>query len=674
MTAKRLFERLLLRSVTVAALSISVLGCSGEAPEGADEPVGEVVQRACNNDGTCEPGESYLDCGDCYCYPDGYCDSPSETAISCPDDCSEPPGPCDNDGNCESAQGETSTNCPNDCFVGPPNPCDNDGTCEKAQGETFTNCGGDCYCYPDGYCDAPSETKDSCPQDCETCGNGVCEPPGETYQNCGSDCYCYPDGNCDAPSETKESCPVDCNQCGNGTCEEAAGEDCWTCSQDCPNCTSCGDGTCDAGETTASCPGDCPPPSNNNPVCGDGTCEAAKGETSTSCPSDCGSNNNNNDPGACCTDAAASSDPCGWRDDGYCDTGCTWGEDTNDCNQGGGGTGGGGSGGAGGGPPNPPTPPPPAGCNGKCTCPTNNVVPDAYSVGFEKHWDIGGQCPVIGGKAGTVVDLAGSAEYEALTCKQSGDSASYDTKFAVGAELGLTVDLCNQYTFNIKGGGEYHAERSYGTTCNEQTCNYESTGQYCGKQGFKGHVSMGLSRFMGYKKRWKAPGAGIRPSIGLLVNCGVTVGGTVSVSGGQDTTVNGGLDGCVDCKTSTATFGGTLSGTGGCGIKATIGKFSKKFGCSGCGTVGVSLEGANETTTGSCGAKDCKSLEFGVNAGFNSGCIAAGFGWFKIGVQCSASAGGKKKWSTCGSTPFTPDASKIGCNVVGKGSNACKGK
>jgi hypothetical protein len=60
---------------------------------------------------------------------DGVCDI---TEInSCSADCgtrsgSNPGGPCNNDGVCESANGETSANCPGDC-AGPPPPPPMDG-------------------------------------------------------------------------------------------------------------------------------------------------------------------------------------------------------------------------------------------------------------------------------------------------------------------------------------------------------------------------------------------------------------------------------------------------------------------------------------------------------------------------------------------------------------------
>ena len=49
--------------------------------------------------------------------------------------------------------------------------------------------------------------------------------------------------------------------CGNGMCQ---GNEPTTCPQDCMQANMCGNGQCDASETTATCPGDCPPPSGIN--------------------------------------------------------------------------------------------------------------------------------------------------------------------------------------------------------------------------------------------------------------------------------------------------------------------------------------------------------------------------------------------------------------------------
>jgi hypothetical protein len=88
-------------------------------------------------------------------------------------------------------------------------------------------------------------------------------------------------GVCDA-GESSVTCPKDCpppNPCGNGVCD--AGESSVTCPKDCPPPNPCGNGVCGAGESSVTCPKDCPPP---NP-CGNGVCDA--GESSVTCPKDC---------------------------------------------------------------------------------------------------------------------------------------------------------------------------------------------------------------------------------------------------------------------------------------------------------------------------------------------------------------------------------------------------
>jgi hypothetical protein len=71
-------------------------------------------------------------------------------------------------------------------------------------------------------------------------------------------------------------------QCGNGACE--AGESCASCPGDCGRCTQshCGDGTCGRKESCATCAADC----GACPGCGNGVCDAS--ETCTSCSKDCG--------------------------------------------------------------------------------------------------------------------------------------------------------------------------------------------------------------------------------------------------------------------------------------------------------------------------------------------------------------------------------------------------
>lgn len=49
------------------------------------------------------------------------------------------------------------------------------------------DCNGGVLCDRDNICDATCETSTTCPADCHTCGNAVCEPT-ENNSNCSTDC------------------------------------------------------------------------------------------------------------------------------------------------------------------------------------------------------------------------------------------------------------------------------------------------------------------------------------------------------------------------------------------------------------------------------------------------------------------------------------------------------
>ncbi len=71
----------------------------------------------------------------------------------------------------------------------------------------------------DGRCDLGE--LDRCPEDCEGCGDGVCQPElGERARTCPQDCRRAPT-------------PARVSACGDGRCEPAAGEDCRSCTSDC---------------------------------------------------------------------------------------------------------------------------------------------------------------------------------------------------------------------------------------------------------------------------------------------------------------------------------------------------------------------------------------------------------------------------------------------------------
>lgn len=140
--------------------------------------------------------------------------------------------------------------------------------CETSGGEDESNCPEDCplnlpVC-PNQNCEG-TETNASCPQDCPSvCGNAACE--NLVTSN---------------PQETRQNCPIDCPAvCGDAVCEASAGETTATCPGDCPPPPeTCGNGTCGGSETHDNCPSDCPS------VCGDDVCDGA--ETNATCPQDC---------------------------------------------------------------------------------------------------------------------------------------------------------------------------------------------------------------------------------------------------------------------------------------------------------------------------------------------------------------------------------------------------
>ena len=150
----------------------------------------------------------------------------------------------------------------------------------------------------DGSC-GPGETRFWCPEDCISCGDGICDlASGEDWFSCPDDCFCS-DGVCDQAFENCFSCPQDCTigcpYCGDGYCEGAGPyiEDCFSCPQDCSISQSfdchCGDGVCQSfyGEDCVNC-GDCDA-DDGCPTCGDGLCTTIDpyNENPEDCPQDC---------------------------------------------------------------------------------------------------------------------------------------------------------------------------------------------------------------------------------------------------------------------------------------------------------------------------------------------------------------------------------------------------
>jgi hypothetical protein len=276
----------------------------------------------CGN-GACEPGEGNGSCpSDCAgTCGDGKCGSGEKD--SCPKDCA---GTC-GDGACTG--GENHENCPQDC---PKPSC---GDCVCAEGEA-QSCPGDCgeWTCGNGICECAEQKSGKCPEECggATCGDGICNAATE-QGNCHLDCtpegqeflacakkkcdpelkQCLENPKCEGDLQKGFQCIFDCK--GNQGClqtkcaplflEMSSLQGLLACMEgaDCAGGGGCGNGKCDGGETSESCPQDCPKtcttaadcPADQtcdaggkcvlkSPGCGDGKCASNEG---VSCPQDC---------------------------------------------------------------------------------------------------------------------------------------------------------------------------------------------------------------------------------------------------------------------------------------------------------------------------------------------------------------------------------------------------
>jgi FtsP/CotA-like multicopper oxidase with cupredoxin domain len=190
-------------------------------------------------------------------------------------------------------------------------------------------------CDNDGICE-PSEDCESCPGDCAyvngaECGDGLCEAmDGEDCNTCAADCdlvgstCCGEGGTCEPECADRANgrfcrmLPVSPACCGDMVCEGAEADGSASCDID---CLSCGNDLCEPGETSASCPVDCPDAPG---ICGDDVCDP--GEDACNCFADCGEPeicddgiDNDCSGGTDCADIACFGDPaCPSCGDGTC--------------------------------------------------------------------------------------------------------------------------------------------------------------------------------------------------------------------------------------------------------------------------------------------------------------------------------------------------------------------
>ena len=290
---------------TVKCIELCAVGLAGNTLSKAKAVIG------CAFDNKCYP----IDCGD------GACQGPAENGVNCKTDC-KAGGPICGDSVC--AAPETHTSCPGDCKT------------------ATSDCG-------NGECET-GESPQSCPKDCQTALLSGCDKLcGKKSQEDGKPCYC--DDLCatqtppDCCSDKEQFCPkAACTpkcvgkKCGDDNCGGECGScpDGQTCKADGSACLSaslCGNQVCDAGESTTTCPGDCPcvkkcegkacgsdgcgglcakcaTGSNCNSTgtlcvpktCGNAICET--GETAVNCLKDCSSCTKN------CTGKICGSDGC----------------------------------------------------------------------------------------------------------------------------------------------------------------------------------------------------------------------------------------------------------------------------------------------------------------------------------------------------------------------------
>jgi hypothetical protein len=238
----------------------------------------------CVYNGFDDENKDCIPCGNCICQL-------LENFENCPVDC----GYC-GDGICGCKEnGPDGTTCPKDCLTA----CGN-GICEP--GETPSSCQVDCGGCGDAFCGL-NETHASCPGDCKPgCGNGQCEEGEEEEaenNGCPADCSPVCGNKLCSPGENAISCPQDCASCGDGICgmeEMLSG----SCDLDCK--AACGNGLCQGGEDYKGCPVDCGYCGDKvcgqdesgglcfvdcQEGCGDKLCQAEFGENWESCPIDC---------------------------------------------------------------------------------------------------------------------------------------------------------------------------------------------------------------------------------------------------------------------------------------------------------------------------------------------------------------------------------------------------
>jgi len=183
--------------------------------------IGAYEDVSCGSSAECDDANSCTQdvCSQGLCTSDPLVCPPGETCVAGSCD----PVVCDADGTCEL--GESCVECPADCSSTPGAICGN-GICE-AGSEDCASCAQDCNGKQGG-----KPSKRFCCGGAQGCGDARCFDDGFTCAEGSSVATCCGDGLCQG-NELSSGCEVDCglDPCGDGFCD--VDEDACSCSADC---------------------------------------------------------------------------------------------------------------------------------------------------------------------------------------------------------------------------------------------------------------------------------------------------------------------------------------------------------------------------------------------------------------------------------------------------------
>jgi hypothetical protein len=225
------------------------------------------------------------------------------------------------------------------------------------------------------------------------------------------------------------------------------------------------------------------------------------------------------------------------------------------------------------------------------------------------------------------------------------------------------VSLCQGDGFTVTSQGTFAASRNYGTICDTDSCELACGEGFCGSERFTGFAGLGVSRFLGFERRWNAGGASGRvgSALTLGMRCGVVVSGEVHADGRVGTSVDGGIGGaCQDCATSEGELVVAVDGDGGCAIDLRAGRWTTTLGCPDCARLGLETVARVTERDGACEALATSTWSATSEATVTTPCLTVGLGWYAVAAACEATLAG-----SCGLAGCTTETTGASCTVLG---------